>query len=66
MVEDAALFSAWFAALADAGVHNDGCLHLIAPTRFQARYIRTHLLARLQHAVEAVDPSVRGVEVRDA
>lgn len=64
MVEDAALFSAWFAALADAGVHS-GCLHLIAPSRFQARYIRTHLLARLQQAVEAVDPSICGVEVRD-
>lgn len=60
--EDAALHAAWFAGLADAGIH-DGCLHLAAPTRFQATYIHTHLIARLHRAVLSADPSIRAVVV---
>lgn len=61
--EDPALFEAWFAGLADAGVEN-GRLRLIAPTRFHATYIRTHLLGRLQTAVSRADPTIRAVEIR--
>ncbi|SEO09301.1 DnaA N-terminal domain-containing protein [Paracoccus alcaliphilus] len=44
--EDAALFDAWFAGLADEGIEG-GCLTLTAPTRFHATYIQTHLQDRL-------------------
>ena len=48
--EDRALFDAWFAGLADGGTEG-GCLTLIAPSRFHAAYLRTHLLERLRTAV---------------
>lgn len=60
--EDPDLFNAWFAGLTDAGVQ-DSYLHLIAPTRFQADYIRTHLMGRLRVAVSRMDGSVSGVRV---
>lgn len=60
--EDAALFAAWFQGLTDAGAA-EGCLQLIAPTRFQASYIQTHLQSRLLRAVQCADPSIRGVTV---
>lgn len=60
--EDAALFAAWFAGLAEAGTEM-GTLTLIAPGRFQAGYIRTHLMDRLNRAVRAADPSIRAVAV---
>lgn len=61
--EDADLFAAWFASLSDIEVQ-DGCLHLMAPTRFHADYIRTHFMGRLQMAVTRIDPSVREVRIR--
>ncbi|WP_207102559.1 hypothetical protein [Paracoccus shandongensis] len=48
--EDRALFDAWFAGLVDGGVEG-GCLLLVAPSRFHAAYLRTHLLERLRTAV---------------
>lgn len=60
--DEPALFSAWFATLAEAGVR-DGCLHLAAPSRFQASYIHTHLAGRLLSAVRLADPSIRAVAV---
>lgn len=60
--EDAPLFAAWFAGLADGGVR-DGSLTLIAPTRFHATYVRTHLIDRLRVAVLRTDPSLRGVQI---
>lgn len=60
--DEPALFSAWFGTLAEAGVR-DGCLHLVAPSRFQASYIHTHLAARLLAAVRLADPSIRAVAV---
>lgn len=60
--EDAPIFEAWFAGLADAGVE-DGCLRLVAPTRFQADYISTHLLDRLRVATMRTDPAIRKVLV---
>jgi hypothetical protein len=55
--EDPALFDAWFAALADGGV-DGGRLNLIAPSRFHATYVRTHLMSRLRSAVTRCDASV--------
>lgn len=60
--EDAPLFEAWFAGLADGGAQN-GCLTLLAPTRFHAAYVRTHLLTRLQTAVRRTDPHLASVQI---
>ncbi len=62
MAEDPALFDAWFAALADGGVEN-GRLHLIAPSRFHADYLRTHLIARIETATRRADPSINAVRI---
>lgn len=60
--EDPPLFEAWFAGLADGGAQ-DGCLTLLAPTRFHAAYVRTHLMTRLQVAVRRADPGLGSVQV---
>ena len=61
-VEDRALFDAWFAGLADAGTDGD-CLTLVAPTRFHANYVQTHLIERLRIAVTRTDAGVRQVRL---
>lgn len=58
--EDAALFDAWFAGLADGGISGD-CLVLAAPTRFHASYVQTHLIERLRIAVLRSDAAIRQV-----
>lgn len=63
--EDPALFEAWFAGLADQGC-DGGCLRLLAPTRFHATYIRTHLMSRLTIAVRRCDPAVSRIAVESA
>ncbi|MDN5567160.1 MAG: hypothetical protein L0G27_00150 [Paracoccus sp. (in: a-proteobacteria)] len=60
--EDPALFDAWFACLSLAG-HENGVMHLAAPSRFHATYIRTHLLARLQMAARRSDPTVQSIRL---
>ncbi|MBK4217475.1 hypothetical protein JJJ17_16215 [Paracoccus caeni] len=60
--EDGALYDAWFSGLVDGGVEA-GCLTLLAPSRFHATYIRTHLMARLQVAVRRCDPVVSAVRI---
>ncbi|MFV0386694.1 hypothetical protein [Paracoccus sp. (in: a-proteobacteria)] len=60
--EDPAMFDAWFAGLADCGVEQ-GCLRLMASSRFHATYIRTHMLARVTTAVRRADPSVTQVRI---
>ena len=61
--EDPALFEAWLACVADCGVQ-EGRLQLIAPTRFHADYLRTHLQRRIEVAVSRADPSIRDVQIR--
>ena len=61
-VEDRALFDAWFAGLADAGVDGD-CLTLVAPTRFHANYVQTHLIERLRIALRRSDARIAKVRV---
>ena len=63
--EDPALFAVWFAAVTDCGVQ-DGRLQLIAPTRFHADYLRTHLQRRIAIAVSRADPSIRDVQIGSA
>lgn len=60
--EDPALYQAWFAGLADMGI-SEGRLHLIAPSRFHATYVRTHLMARLHMAVTRADATIGQVSV---
>lgn len=60
--EDRALFDAWFAGLADGGTEG-GCLVLVAPSRFHAAYLRTHLLERLRTAVRRADGRIAQVRV---
>jgi hypothetical protein len=62
LAEDPSLFDAWFAGLADGGV-SEGRLSLIAPSRFQAVYLRTHLMTRLRAAAMGVDPTLREVVI---
>ena len=61
-VEDRALFDAWFAGLADAGTDGD-CLTLVAPTRFHANYVETHLIERLRIALRRSDARIAKVRV---
>ena len=62
MAQDPPVWGAWFAPLrpvcADAGI-----LTLMAPNRFQADYIRTHLHTRLLAAVVTANPTLRDVVV---
>lgn len=60
--EDPALFQAWIAPLADIGAEG-GCLTLLAPSRFHATYLRTHLMGRLRMAVSRADASVTSVRI---
>ncbi|MCZ0964165.1 DnaA N-terminal domain-containing protein [Paracoccus benzoatiresistens] len=60
--EDRALFDAWFAGLADGEI-KDGCLTLIAPSRFHAAYLRTHLMDRLRTAVRRADVRITQVRI---
>lgn len=60
--EDRPLYDAWIACLADGGV-DEGCQILIAPSRFHATYLRTHILARLRTAVSRADPTVTTVRI---
>ena len=60
--EDPPLFDAWFAGLADGGLE-DGCLTLIAPSRFHATYLRTHLMDRLRIAVRRADGRIAQLRI---
>ncbi|MDB6177640.1 hypothetical protein PAF17_08955 [Paracoccus sp. Z330] len=60
--EDPALFDAWIASLADGGIEDD-CQTLLAPSKFHAAYVRTHLLKRLQMALRRMDGTVSVVRV---
>lgn len=60
--EDPSTYGAWFAPLVDAG-SNQGRLELIAPSRFHAAYVATHLIERLKVAVRRVEPSIADVRV---
>lgn len=59
---DPGLCSAWFAHLSEAE-RAGGTVSLIAPTRFMADYVATHLAARLLAAYSRFDPTVRAVKL---
>ncbi|MEM7671556.1 MAG: DnaA N-terminal domain-containing protein, partial [Pseudomonadota bacterium] len=60
---DPARYAAWYAPLARDRLI-DGTLCLLAPSRFHATYVETHLLDDLRRAVQVADPSVFSVIVR--
>ncbi|MDS9469210.1 hypothetical protein RGQ15_16740 [Paracoccus sp. MBLB3053] len=60
--EDRSLYEGWLAALVEAG-HQEGCLTLLAPSRFHATYVETHLLERLRSTVRRCDASVLRLRV---
>lgn len=59
---DPAVYGAWYAPLEEVAME-EGCLILLAPSRFHATYVQTHYGARLDAAVRALDPSVRQVRL---
>lgn len=63
LAEDPALFEAWFAPLTEVA-HDGEVLILMAPTRFQASYVATHLIGRILTAVTRADGSIRTVRVQ--
>lgn len=54
--EDPSIYRAWFAALRAEG--QGGRLVLQAPSAFQANYIKTHLLRRIEQALARVAPGL--------
>jgi len=60
--QDAGLYGSWFANLTLLESEN-GCWVFLAPTRFAARYIDTHLKPRLLIAIATIDRTVNKVVV---
>lgn len=60
--EDSATAAAWFAPLA-LDECKAGCVHLLAPSRFHAAYIRTHLIERMRVIARRIDPSISDVRI---
>jgi len=60
--KDATVFAAWLQQLEQAE-QEGGCLTLIAPTKFHATYVETHLKDHILQAVIRVDPSIRSVRI---
>ncbi len=63
--EDGATATTWFAPLAEDAC-SEGRLLLLAPSRFHAAYIRTHLLDRMRVIARRIDPSIAEVRVDSA
>lgn len=59
--DDPHLYAAWFAAL--TAEHTDECLHLMAPSRFHADYLRGNHLQRLERAVRSFAPEISRIEI---
>lgn len=60
--QDPALCAAWFRRLEEVGQAGD-VLELAAPSRFHARFVQTHHLARLLEAVRRHDAAIRHVAI---
>lgn len=60
--EDASLFQAWFESLAFVEIEN-ATVHLLAPSKFHANYIRTHFLGRLRMAARRSDHTLQDIVV---
>ena len=60
--QDTTVFVAWLQQLEEEGQEN-GCLILLAPTKFHATYVETHLADSILRAAMRVDPSIRSIRV---
>ena len=60
--QDAAVFATWLQQLEEVGIEM-GCLMLIAPTKFHATYVETHLADLILRAAMRMNPSIRTVRV---
>ncbi|SMO43681.1 DnaA N-terminal domain-containing protein [Paracoccus laeviglucosivorans] len=60
--EDRALYDGWFAAMTEAGI-DEGCMTLLAPTRFHASYVQTHLAERVATAVRRINGSILRIKI---
>ncbi len=60
--QDSTTYVAWLQQLQEAG-RDGGCLTLMAPTKFHATYVETHLLSEILRAVNHVDPTIRTIRV---
>ena len=59
---DSTIFAAWFQQLQEADREGQS-LTLIAPTKFHATYVETHLSELLLRAISSVDPSIQAVRI---
>jgi hypothetical protein len=55
-------YTAWFQQLHEES-RDGGCLTLIAPTKFHATYVETHLSDAILSAVSRIDSSLRSVRI---
>ncbi|KAB7610091.1 hypothetical protein F9L33_15400 [Amylibacter sp. SFDW26] len=60
--QDTTVFAAWLRQLEEAG-QEGGCLTLIAPTKFHATYVETHLADSILRTAMQVDPSIRSIRI---
>jgi hypothetical protein len=59
---DSTIFAAWLQQLQEAG-REGAYLTLVAPTKFHATYVETHLSELLLRAISSIDPSLRAVRI---
>lgn len=59
---DQTSYAAWLKQLVEAG-RDGSCLFLMAPTKFHATYVQTHLSDMLLRAIARVDPSIRTIRI---
>ncbi len=60
--QDATVFAAWFQQLEEDG-QEGGVLALLAPTKFHATYVQTHLADDILRTAMRIDPSIRSLRV---
>lgn len=60
--EDPNLYNAWFVAVRSEN-SQDSTLHLVAPSRFHADYLRTNFLHRLERLARELDPGIERVTI---
>lgn len=60
--EDPSTFASWIAAL-KLGSADAGQVVLVAPSRFHATYVTSHLQQRILYALRTQDPSLSGVQI---
>ncbi|MEM9250335.1 MAG: DnaA N-terminal domain-containing protein [Pseudomonadota bacterium] len=61
--QDPSVYNAWFACLTVREAGQGDAMHLTAPSRFHADYVRTHFRTRLLAALAPEDPTIRDVRV---